>query len=211
MTRRLEKPAPMNRRSFLSYATLLPFKLKGVSELLIRPTLIGVFVSGSGMVACNESKISGPTETQNNGGKTSKGNLRGKSSSDAGELDDTEFNRPEEYPTNNEDQSNTGGNTPYDSERNDNPSTKIISKVAGARPNAGFFSRGAPQISKEQIESGVAIQATCEGTNHKLLITPEHLAQLAEGKTVQIKSETKTHFGNPTVHNHTVTYTPIRA
>jgi hypothetical protein len=66
-------------------------------------------------------------------------------------------------------------------------------------------------LTKEQIEAGQPIEATCEGTNHKLTITSEQLAQLAEGKTVQVRSATNTHFGNPTVHNHVVTYTPVRA
>ena len=83
------------------------------------------------------------------------------------------------------------------------------SKVKGAKPDNGFFSRGAPQLSLAQIESGQQIRAKCEGTFHELVIEPEHLQALAQGQSVTIKSSTNTHFANPTVHNHSVTYSPL--
>ena len=206
------KPASMNRRSFLLQASGMPLQLIGVSRLLARPTLVGLVAGSSGIVACGENKISGPTEKYNDGEANTQGNLKNKN---AETYDSDTYQGQEGNPlesdhslTNNEDQNNTGASD-SSGEFKDNSSPKIVSKVQGARPNGGFFSRGAPQITKAQIESGVAIEATCEGTNHKLVITPEHLAQLAEGKTVRITSETKTHFGNPTVHNHTITYSPV--
>jgi len=83
------------------------------------------------------------------------------------------------------------------------------SRVKGAKPDGGFFSLGAPQLSLAQIESGQQIRAKCEGTFHELVIEPEHLQALAQGQSVTIKSSTNTHFANPTVHNHSVTYSPL--
>jgi cytoskeletal protein RodZ len=83
------------------------------------------------------------------------------------------------------------------------------SRVTGAKPDGGFFSRGAPQLSLAQIESGQQIRAKCEGSFHELVIEPEHLQALAQGQSVTIKSSTNTHFANPTVHNHSVTYSPL--
>ena len=87
--------------------------------------------------------------------------------------------------------------------------TGITTNVRGARPNGGFFSAGAPVLTKEQIEAGKPIEGRCEGGNHKLVITPEHLAQLAQGRTVRVQSATNSHAFNPTIHNHSVTYTPF--
>ena len=88
-------------------------------------------------------------------------------------------------------------------------SLKADSKVTGAKPDGGFFSRGAPQLSLAQIESGQQIRAKCEGGFHELVIEPEHLQALAQGQSVTIKGSTNTHFANPTVHNHSVTYSPV--
>ena len=84
----------------------------------------------------------------------------------------------------------------------------VNSKVTGAKPDNGFFSRGAPTLSLAQITAGQQVAAKCEGGLHDLVIEPQHLQALAQGQTVTIKSSTQTHFGNPTVHNHSVTYTP---
>lgn len=97
----------------------------------------------------------------------------------------------------------TGANTPPKT------ATGLTTNVRGARPNGGFFSAGAPILTKEQIEAGKPIEGRCEGGNHKLVITSEHLAQLAQGKSVRVQSATNSHAFNPTIHNHSVTYTPF--
>jgi hypothetical protein len=87
--------------------------------------------------------------------------------------------------------------------------TGLTTNVRGARPNGGFFSAGAPVLTKEQIQAGKPIEGRCEGGNHKLVITSEHLAQLAQGRTVRVQSATNSHAFNPTIHSHAVTYTPF--
>lgn len=89
------------------------------------------------------------------------------------------------------------------------PSTTVNPKVTGAKPDNGFFARGAPTLSLAQISAGQQIAGKCEGGLHDLVIEPQHLQALAQGQSVTIKSSTHTHFANPTVHNHSVTYTPI--
>lgn len=212
MTNQIGKPTAISRRSFLFQSSGMSLQLLGAAKLIARPALAGLFVAKSGIVACGESKISGPTEKYNNGQNGAQGNLQNKSTEsseyDSSQDEQNKSSESDQSLTTSEDLDHKGSSDPsLESESNSKP--KIVSKVQGARPNGGFFSRGAPSLTKAQIESGVAIEATCEGTNHKLVITPEHLAQLAEGKSVRIQSETKTHFGNPTVHNHTITYTPV--
>ncbi|MBM4251673.1 MAG: hypothetical protein FJ146_06860 [Deltaproteobacteria bacterium] len=89
------------------------------------------------------------------------------------------------------------------------PSTTVNSRVTGAKPDSGFFARGAPTLSLAQISAGQQVAAKCEGGLHDLVIEPQHLQALAQGQTVTIKSSVHTHFANPTVHGHSVTYTPI--
>lgn len=83
------------------------------------------------------------------------------------------------------------------------------STVRGATPDSGFFSASAPQLTREQILAGQQIRGRCEGGLHELIIEPEHLQALARGEAVTIKSSTHTHIGNPTVHNHSIRYTPL--
>lgn len=82
------------------------------------------------------------------------------------------------------------------------------SMVRGATPDSGFFSASAPQLTREQILAGQQIRGRCEGGLHELIIEPEHLQALARGEAVTIRSSTHTHIGNPTVHNHSIRYTP---
>ncbi|MEN9835641.1 MAG: hypothetical protein RL011_1834 [Pseudomonadota bacterium] len=89
------------------------------------------------------------------------------------------------------------------------PSAPVNPKVTGAKPDGGFFARGAPTLSLAQISAGQQVAGKCEGGLHDLVIEPQHLQALAQGQSVTIKSSTHTHFANPTVHNHSVTYTPI--
>jgi hypothetical protein len=91
------------------------------------------------------------------------------------------------------------------------PEPPLQTNVMGASPNNGFFSNGAPTLTREQIMAGQQIRGKAEGGLHDLIIEPEHLQALARGETVTIKSSTHTHAGNPTVHNHSVTYTPFTA
>jgi hypothetical protein len=84
-----------------------------------------------------------------------------------------------------------------------------VAGLRGARPDGGFFNSGAPELTLAQIQAGQAVNGMCEGGLHTLVIEPQHLAALARGETVSVKSSTHTHFGNPTVHDHSVTYRPI--
>lgn len=92
---------------------------------------------------------------------------------------------------------------------NTDSQTETNQRVIGAKPNSSFFSRGAPQLTKEQIHGDQDIEATCEGSNHGLVITRDHLAQLAAGKSVSIDSSRNPHPGNPTNHLHVIVYEPI--
>ena len=82
------------------------------------------------------------------------------------------------------------------------------SLVRGATPDSGFFSASAPQLTREQILAGQQIRGRCEGGLHELIIEPEHLQALARGEAVTIRSSTHTHIANPTVHHHSIRYTP---
>lgn len=84
-----------------------------------------------------------------------------------------------------------------------------VAGLRGAKPDGGFFNSGAPELTLAQIQAGQAVNGVCEGGLHTLVIEPQHLAALARGETVSVKSSTHTHFGNPTVHDHSVTYRPI--
>lgn len=88
---------------------------------------------------------------------------------------------------------------------------EAVAGLRGAKPEGGFFNSGAPELTLEQIQAGQPINGQCEGGLHQLVIEPEHLAALARGETVTVKSSRHTHLGNPTVHDHGVTYRPIMA
>jgi hypothetical protein len=208
----------MSRRQIMRHLFRLPVTLMGASVVIgASQTLVG----------CGSSSISGtsPQEPAAGAGQRSASGKRGKQvpPSSGQEGDDANRIANQDISEAGKDENSgrpatpkagapsttptatpgTGANTPPKT------ATGITSNVRGARPNGGFFSAGAPVLTKEQIEAGKSIEGRCEGGNHKLVITPEHLAQLAQGRTVRVQSVTNSHAFNPTIHNHSVTYTPF--
>ena len=202
----------------LSRRSLLGDQLSLILALVIVPSLAA---------ACGTSET-----VQQSGNATTPAKKAASSSADSRSSRSSRSNVDDSVASYSEDQSNTDAQlsdvNPIDSlapltlevaqnGKSQNPAAsnqptvgqKADSRVKGAKPDGGFFSFGAPQLSLAQIESGQQIRATCEGTFHELIIEPEHLQALAQGQSVTIKSSTNTHFANPTVHNHSVTYSPL--